>query len=102
VTLAIASSRPCTWAGRWVPTPSQEDTILGKLAVERGYLPQERVDQAREIRCKMHDETGTGQPLEQVLIGKHWRIPDQTHRMWHATALETGEARAVDRDEAVP
>ncbi|MHC4201291.1 MAG: protein kinase domain-containing protein [Planctomycetota bacterium] len=81
--------------------PSRKDAILGKLAVERGYLTQERLDQAFHVQRKMRDELGMDESLEQVLVGKKWLTADQTQELRHAAAVQTGEARLVAGYEAV-
>ncbi|MHC4201819.1 MAG: serine/threonine protein kinase, partial [Planctomycetota bacterium] len=81
--------------------PAQKDTILGQLAVQRGYLTREQIDQALELQRKMHDELGMDQPLEQVLVAKHWLTPDQAHELRNAAAVQTGEARLVAGYEAI-
>jgi len=81
--------------------PNQKDTILGGLAVERGYLTQEQIDEAFEVQRKMHDELGVDQPLEQVLVGKHLLSQDQTQELRHAAAIQTGEARLVAGYEVI-
>ncbi|MHC4506322.1 MAG: protein kinase domain-containing protein, partial [Planctomycetota bacterium] len=80
---------------------SEKDTALGRLAVERGYVTQEQLDEALDHQRKMHDEFGMDQPLEQVLVGKHLVSQDQAQELRHAVAIQTGEARLVAGYEVI-
>ncbi|MHC4251825.1 MAG: protein kinase domain-containing protein, partial [Planctomycetota bacterium] len=81
--------------------PDTKDTVLGRLAVERGYLSQEQLDEALETQRKAREELGMDQPLVQVLLGKHLLSADQAQELRNATAMETGEARLVAGYEVV-
>ncbi len=47
-----------------------KDELLGRLAVEQGYLTSRQLDEAREAQRVMQQQLGVEQPLSQVLIGK--------------------------------
>ncbi|MHC4504345.1 MAG: protein kinase domain-containing protein, partial [Planctomycetota bacterium] len=81
--------------------PDQKDTVLGKLAVERGYVTQEQLDEALANQRKMHDEMGIDQPIAQILVGKGWLTGDQLKELTRAAAHETGAVRIVGGYEVV-
>ncbi|MHC5058473.1 MAG: serine/threonine-protein kinase, partial [Planctomycetota bacterium] len=78
-----------------------KDSVLARLAVERGYLTQEQLDEALETQRKAREELGMDQPLVQVLLGKRLLSADQAQELRNATAMETGEARLVAGYEVV-
>ncbi|MHC4502166.1 MAG: hypothetical protein ACYTFI_02590, partial [Planctomycetota bacterium] len=97
---ARAQAPPSAAPDAWGAASSRTDTVLGTLAVERGFLRREQVDEAVEIQRKLRDEMGVDQPLVQVLIGKHWLTADQAQELRAAVAIQTGEARLVAGYEA--
>ncbi|MHC4251801.1 MAG: protein kinase domain-containing protein, partial [Planctomycetota bacterium] len=81
--------------------PEDTDSILGRLAIKRGFLTQEQLDEALATQRKARDEMGLDMPLLQVLQNKHLLTPDQAQDLRHAVAVETGEARLVAGYEVV-
>ena len=81
--------------------PDAKDTVLARIAVERGYLTQEALDDALDTQRKARDEMGLDMPLLQVLANKHLLTPDQAQELRNAVAMETGEARLVAGYEVV-
>jgi len=92
---------PSAAADAWGAASSRTDSALGGLAVERGYLTQQQVNEAIEIQHKLHEDMGVDQPLVQVLVGKHWLSADQAQELRAAAAVQTGQARLVAGYEAI-
>ncbi|MHC4198776.1 MAG: serine/threonine-protein kinase [Planctomycetota bacterium] len=92
---------PSAAADAWGDASSRTDTALGDLAVERGYLTRQQIDEALDIQHKLREEMGVDQPLVQVLVGKHWLSADQAQELRAAAAVQTGEARLVAGYEAI-
>ncbi|MHC4198865.1 MAG: serine/threonine-protein kinase, partial [Planctomycetota bacterium] len=81
--------------------PDQKDTVLGKLAVERGFITQEQLDEALANQSKMREEMGIDQPVAQILVGKGLLGGDQIKELTKAVAHETGAVRFVGGYEVV-
>ncbi|MHC4253324.1 MAG: serine/threonine protein kinase, partial [Planctomycetota bacterium] len=77
------------------------DTLFGKVAVERGFLTRDQVDEAREVQRKARDDLGLVQDLSQVLVSRQLLTPDQKQEIENAVAIQTGEARQVGGYEAI-
>ncbi|MHC4503852.1 MAG: protein kinase domain-containing protein, partial [Planctomycetota bacterium] len=80
---------------------SQRDTVLGELALERGYLTAEQLDEAKEDQRKIRDEMGIEESLAQILLGKKWLTEDRANELRKAVAVETGAVRMVGGYEIV-
>ena len=77
------------------------DRILARLAVERGYLTDERVTEALEAQRRALEQMGLHHPLLQVLLGKGLLTPDQAQDLENAVAVATGEDRLIAGYEVV-
>ncbi len=80
--------------------PADKDTIFGQLAVGRGYLSTEQLDEAREDQ-KALSARGLRQTLAQILHSKGLLTKDQVRGLRQAVAKETGEAHRVGDYEVV-
>jgi formylglycine-generating enzyme required for sulfatase activity len=71
------------------------DHVLAQLAVERGYVGDEHITEAREAQRVAEQQLGMRQSLSQVLVSKGLLSPDQAQDLENAVAVKTGEARLV-------
>ncbi|MHC4502644.1 MAG: serine/threonine-protein kinase, partial [Planctomycetota bacterium] len=81
--------------------PDEKDTVLGRLAVERGYATQPQVDEALTAQKAAAAAAGVTIPLAQVMVGKEMLTRDQAQELVNAVAVETGEARLVAGYEVI-
>ena len=77
------------------------DALFGKIAVERGFLTQAKLDEAFEIQRKAREELSLDQPLVQILTARKLLTPDQKQEVERAVAVETGESSLVAGYQAV-
>ena len=61
--------------------PAEKETILGRLALERGYLTPSQLDEALAAQRAAAEASGVTMPLSQVLVGKNLLTPDQVSRI---------------------
>jgi len=80
---------------------SEKDTVLGRLAVERGYATQQQVNEAFAAQKAAAEAAGVTMPLAQVMVGKEMLTRDQAQELVNAVAVETGEARLVAGYEVI-
>jgi serine/threonine protein kinase len=73
----------------------ENDSIAGRLAVERGYLSQAQLDDALETQRQALDQMGMDMPLLQVLVTKGLLTPEQEQDVRKAVAVETGKVLQV-------
>ncbi len=57
--------------------PEDKDTLFGRLAVERGYVAQEQLDEAREAQERGAEAMGVRMPIAQILVSKGLLTKDQ-------------------------
>ncbi|MHC4200805.1 MAG: serine/threonine-protein kinase, partial [Planctomycetota bacterium] len=81
--------------------PSLKDTVLGRLAVERGFISQTQLDEAAANQKQLSSEMGIDESIAQILVGKKWLTADQAHDLANAAAVQTGEARLVAGYEVI-
>jgi serine/threonine-protein kinase len=81
--------------------PTEKDAIFGKLAVERGYLTQEQLDEALAAQKAGAEATDVAMPLAQLMVGKGMLTRDQAQELVNAVAVETGEAHLVAGYEVI-
>ena len=80
---------------------AEKDTLFGGLAVERGYLTPEQVDEALAAQKVGAKAIGVTMPLGQLLVAKGFLTPDQVQDLENAVAVKTGEAGLVAGDEVI-
>ncbi|MHC4503478.1 MAG: hypothetical protein ACYTFI_09255, partial [Planctomycetota bacterium] len=64
--------------------PEQDESRLGALAVERGWIEQAQLDEALANRRKMRDEMGIKQSVAHILLGKGLLSKDQVKELARA------------------
>jgi len=75
--------------------PEDKDTLFGRLAVEREYVAQEQLDEAREAQERGAEAMGVRMPIAQILVSKGLLTKDQAQDLANAVAVQTGEASIV-------
>ena len=75
--------------------PAEKDTIFAQLALERGYLTQGQLDEARLAQETAASAAGLSITLAQVCLNKNLLTADQTQDLDREVAVRTGEARLV-------
>jgi len=81
--------------------PSLKDTVLGRLAVERGFISNSQLNEATANQQQLSSEMGIDESIAQILVGKKWLTADQAHELANAAAVQTGEARLVAGYEVI-
>ncbi|MHC4252894.1 MAG: hypothetical protein ACYS9X_27570 [Planctomycetota bacterium] len=71
------------------------DSIVARLALERDYVSEVQLEDARVSQRQARDVAGLDLSLLQVLANKHFITPGQEDDLKTAVAVETGEARQV-------
>ncbi|MHC4202535.1 MAG: serine/threonine-protein kinase [Planctomycetota bacterium] len=81
--------------------PEDKDALFGRLAVEREYVAQEQLDEAREAQERGAEAMGVRMPMAQILVSKGLITKDQAQDLANAVAVQTGEASIVAGYEVV-
>ena len=80
--------------------PTQRDELFGRIALERGYVAQNHLDEALDVQRKA-EEIGLPETLSHICVLKKFLTRDQAQEVKHAVAVETGDVRLVAGYEVV-
>ena len=80
--------------------PSEEDILFGKIAIEKGYVTREQVDEALQNQNKMV-EMGLDQPLGEVMVSKDYFSRDILRELTRELQRRSGRHRTIGPYEPV-